>query len=817
MDRRTLIGVGALACAALLLESTLTRLLAVAQYYHFAFLVVSLALLGFGASGTALALSSRLSRMPLHRLLSLAGPGFALSAGLAYAVVNLLPFDSYSIAWERRQVLFFLFYYLALTLPFFCAGLGIGAALASGGARAHLLYAANLFGSAAGALLAPALLALAGVPGAVLASALVALIAGPLPRPLPSQGRAAKRFSPFPRREGGWGVRFTLLLAIVVLAALNAAGRAPLGMTISPYKGLAHALRYPGAHVTFSRWNAVSRADVVAGAGTRGLPGLSYTYPGAPPEQRGLSLDAESLQPVTLARASDFDAAAYLPEAPVFALTPGGRALVVEPGGGLAVLQALAGGAGEVTIISGNSLAREAVSRAAGEFDPYAAAGLSVAAETARVHLARDRARYDVVFLPLTDPYRPVASGAYSLGETYNLTVEALAAALERLSPGGTLAVTRWLQTPPSEDLRLFATLVEALASRDVDRPGDALVAYRGIQTLTVLVRPGGWSPEALAQVRAFAEARRYDLVWAPDVRPGETNRFNRMPEQAHYEAFRNLLAAPDRRAFYAAYPFSVAPATDDRPFFFHFFRWGQTPQVLATLGRTWQPFGGSGYFVLLALLALVLLLSALLILLPLAFRPTDAVRTPPGLRARALAYFGLLGLAFLFVEIPLIQRAILSFGQPAYAFTVVVLTVLVFSGIGSALSPRLPARAGPLLAALLALSAALLGPVLLHATLGWPVGWRLLAAVATLAPLALALGLPFPAGLAWLGRAAPALIPWAWAVNGCASVVASVLAALIALSGGLTVVLLLGATAYALAWLLLPGSVVSPARVHSG
>jgi hypothetical protein len=170
MERRTLLSVGALAAAALLLETTLTRLLAVAQYYHFAFLVISLALLGFGAGGTVLSISSRLVQSPVDRLTAHSGLAFALATLLAYAVVNLIPFDSYRIAWEPRQVVLFILYYLALTLPFLCAGIGIGAALASGGGGSHFLYAANLFGSASGVLLAPVLMGLSGVPGAVLAA-----------------------------------------------------------------------------------------------------------------------------------------------------------------------------------------------------------------------------------------------------------------------------------------------------------------------------------------------------------------------------------------------------------------------------------------------------------------------------------------------------------------------------------------------------------------------------------------------------------------------------------------------------------------------
>jgi hypothetical protein len=793
MFRHAASGVAALAAATLLLESALTRLLAVAQFYHFAFLVISLALLGFGASGALLSVAPRLRGCAPARLLAWLGIATAASITLAYAAVNWLPFDSYSIAWDRRQVAYFVLYYLALTLPFVCGGLGIGAALAASQGHSHQVYAANLLGSAAGVLLAPLALWLAGVPGAALTSVAVAL--------LPALGLRPR-----------WPVGGTLigcLLGLSALAAGNLTDRGPLGMAISPYKGLAQAQRIPGATVVFGRWDAAARIDVVAGAHTRALPGLSYAYTGAVPVQLGLSLDADSLKPITLAAAEEFPAAAFMPEAAAFALRPDGRVLVLEPGGGLGVLQALAGRAAAVTAVPGNALLRRGVAQAAGAADVYADARVKTSAESPRAHLRRDPALYDIIYFPLTDPYRPITSGAYSLGESYTLTVDAFQDALARLAPDGVLVITRWLQKPPSESLRLFATLIEALERGGAGTkapPPEALVAWRGIQTITVFVRPAGWTPDELARIREFAATRRYDLVWAPDVQPDEVNRFNRVTVPEDYHLIRALLEASDRTRFYAGYRFAIAPATDDHPFFFHFFRWGQTGEVLAGLGRTWQPFGGSGYLVLFALFALVLALSAALIVAPLLVaRRRAGSRPTAGQRIQTALYFGSLGIAFLFVEIPLIQRWIVALGHPTYAFTAVVLTLLLFSGLGSLLARArwLPKRAALLALSALALVTALTSPVLINIVLGWPFVLRALALVVCLAPMALLMGLPFALGLAWLeglGARGRALTPWAWAINGCASVVASALAAILTLSYGFTIVLASGAGAYAVA-----------------
>ena len=849
MMSRQYISIAALAAATLLFESTLTRLLAVAQFYHFAFLVVSLALLGFGASGTMLSVFPSLRSIPVERLLVWVGLGFVVGVGLAYAGVNWLPFDSYSIAWERRQILYFTLYYFALTIPLLVSGLGIGGALALTKGRSHLTYAANLLGSALGVLLAPLMLALSGVPGAVLMSALIALLSSLIL--FEGRRKSLLRWS----RAGLISLLGVGLLSFGGLVAANLSLSSPLGMEISPYKGLSYARQYPGSGRIYGRWNAISRIDVIENAGTRRLPGLSYQYLQNPPPQLGLSIDADALQPITLTSPTDFEAAPWMPEALAFSLKPGSESIVIEPGGGLGVLQALAGGADEVTAIIENSSIRQAVTQTSSEYDIYSREDVQVISEPARVFLHRDGRSFDVVYFPLADAYRPVTSGAYSLGEDYDLTVEAFRDAIERLSSGGIVVVTRWLQSPPSESLRMVATIVEALEAQGKTSPNRALIAYRGIQTMTVLLKPDGWTDGELLAATQFFESRRFDWVWGPGIEVEDVNQYNQLPEPVYHLAFRDLLSSTSRGGFYASYPYNIEPAVDNQPFFFHFFNWAQTPEVLSTLGMTWQPFGGSGYLVLIALLVLVLVLSGVLILLPLVFkmRPLhgndsrsgiagfDDAPPEPGQRAEqplqgrgnshsnsfhrpavehsaerstsnlgqgktshVFLYFALLGLAFLFVEIPLIQQWILLLGQPIYAFTAVVGILLLSSGLGSVIagSEWLPKRSAFGILVLLAASTPVLMPYLVELILGWSLWARLIGALISLAPLGLLMGMPFPLGLAWLERDAPEMTPWAWAINGCASVVASVMAAILALSFGFTLVMLLGAGAYAGAFL---------------
>lgn len=795
----TALGVGLTSAATLLLELTLVRLFAIGQFTHFAFMAISLALLGAGASGSLLAVWPGLGRRPAWVALL-----YALSVPGSYLIFNNVPFDSFSIAWDGRQVAYLAAYFASAGLPFLFGGLVVGGQLAADSGRVHRTYAANLLGSAAGCALAlPALATFGGEGALLLAGSLAAL--------------SSAAFA-WPRRAAS--------LALVGLAALGVWGAvAPLGVfaqRLSPRKDLVLALHALEAEHALTAWNAIARLDVVESAAIHALPGLSLNSPVGPPPQIGVTLDGDNLLPVSGVSIDEAEAfAPYLPLAAAYDLRPGAETLVVEPGGGLDVLVGLANGARHVTATSDNPLLLRLVSEDYAAFTDglYADPRVTLVEEGGRAYLRGPGPAYEVIDFALTDSFRPVTSGAYSLSENYAYTSEAFADALARLDDDGLLVVTRWVQTPPTETLRALGGAIDALQRRGVEGPGGHIMAFRTLRTLTLLVSPRPVTPEEAARLRAFVRARAYDLVWVPGMAPEEANQFSVLPKAVYHDAFRELLEASpsERAAFYTDYEFDVRPATDNRPFFFHYFKWRQTPDVLASLGRTSQPFGGSGYFVLLALLALVSVAAVVFIVGPVAVerRTRPAERRGYAGAGRVVVYFLALGLGFLFVEIPLAQRFILLIGRPVTALTVVLFALLLFSGVGSALSPRLPLPAVLLvLMGLIAIYSPLVS-ALMQGVLGAPLTVRALLATVALAPPGLAMGVPFAAGLALVERQRPGLTAWSWAINGSASVISAVLAVVMAMAWGFEVVLWSGAAAYGVAllaiWPLWRGVTRSP------
>ena len=762
------LGILLLSTATLLFEITLTRVFSVAQWYHFAFMVVSLALLGFGASGSFLSLFPRLLARNLNRLLAVCAALFAVSSLGSYLVINSIPFDSYRLGFESRQLLYLAIYYLSLAIPFFFTGLALGAALSKMPSQAGKLYGFNMVGSGLGCLLmlvSPSLFGISGtvVLAAVLGLAAVFLFSLPRFKPLLSLALV-----------GGMGL-------IVLLVTLPTA----LEPKMSPYKSLSQVLLYSQARTVWTEWNAFSRIDVVESSSVHVAPGISLNYNQELPPQFGVTVDGENLNPISQIEASKADFTQYLPTALAYQFSPSPKVLIIEPQGGLDVLTALHHRSSSVTVVISNPLVVEAIEKFGAEhlFDQPQ---VELAIEGARSYLRHSEEQFDIVQVSLTDSFQVVAAGVYSLSENYLYTMEAFEEYYRHLAPGGILSITRWIQVPPSEGVRLVSLATATLDELEVTHPEQHMAAIRSLQTITLLVKESPFSPQDTALLKGFCDKLGFDVVYFTGIDPADLNRHNVLPREVYYEAFTDIISNSGREAFLASYAYDISPTTDNRPFFFHFFKWSQVPHIWQSLGKTWQPFGGAGYLIMVALLLLAVLASTIFILLPLRHRTRERQSQTriSGVRWQLFIYFAGLGVGFLFIEIPLMQRFILFLDKPTYAFSIVLFTIFTCSGLGSLLSTRL-AKVLPQVIfglSLLAFLYPLLLPYFFEALLGQPLYARLLITIGALAPISFLMGVPFPSGIRIMGTLSPDLVPWAWGINGCVSVVSAILSLMIAL-----------------------------------
>ena len=777
-------GILLLSAATLLFEITLTRVFSVAEWYHFAFMVVSLALLGFGASGSFLSLFPRLMRKKLSHLLAVCAVLFSLGCLGSYLIVNSIPFDSYRLAWESRQLLYLVAYYLSLAIPFFFTGLALGVALSKMPSQAGKLYGFNMVGSGLGCLLVLVSPSLLGGGGTVILAALLGMAA------LFVFSLSCSKLLPGLVLAGSAG----LIILLVTLPAI-------LEIKMSPYKSLSQVLLHTQTRTLSTEWNAFSRVDVVESSSIHIAPGLSFNYEHELPPQLGVTVDGANLSPMSQVEAGQADFTEYLPSALAYRLSPNCKALVIEPQGGLDVLTALHHQSSSVVAVVSNPLVIEAMERFGEKGHFLGDSQVKVAVEGVRSYLKRSEEKFDVIQLSLTDSFRVVAAGAYSLSENYRYTVEAFEEYYRHLTPGGVLCVTRWIQVPPSEGVRLMSVATASLESLDVTHPEQHMAAIRSFQTITLLVKQSPFSPQDITTVKDFCDKLGFDVVYFPGIDPADLNRYNVLPHEVYYEAFTSIVSPSERGAFLAGYAYDISPTTDDRPFFSHFFKWSQAPYIWRSLGKTWQPFGGAGYLIVVALLFSAVLASAIFILLPLRFRPKQRQGQTliPGIRWQLFIYFSALGLGFLFIEIPLMQKFILFLDEPTYAFAIVLATIFIFSGVGSLLSTRL-AKVLPQVIfglGLLAFLYPLFLPYFFEALLGQPLLLRLLAAMGVLAPLCFLMGVPFPSGIRIMGTLSPDLVPWAWGINGCISVVSSILSLIVILWVGFSPVLIAASGIY--------------------
>lgn len=785
-------GIVLISGATLMFELALTRVFALIEWYHLAFLSVSVALLGYAASGTWLSLRPQISarRWPWVAL------AFPLSIWGAYSLINTIPFDSYQLMWSRRQILYLAIYYIGLVVPFALAGYLLAYWLTASGRESHRVYAANLIGSGLGGLsLASTLPSLGGEGTIALAGAMGALGAMGMLFHMPSRHR------PAPYIASG-------LLAIMGVY-MSMFPPAWWRLRLSPYKALSYALQSAGAQHAYQGWNTFSRVDVVESVQIHSAPGLSLNYAGRLPPQHGLTIDGDNLSPLSR-RLNDADTAFldYLPSAFAYQIVPQAKTLIIQPRAGLDVAVALRAGAREVQVVEDNDLVVHIVRDLYGPFtgDLYQDSRVTIQVESGRTALARSAEAFDIIQFSLSESFHPLAVGTYSLAENYLYTAESLTIALQHLEREGILVITRWLQDPPSESVRAAALTIAALERTGIYEPGRHLLAYRSWSTLTLIASPTAFSERAVDRLRSFCAQMGYDLVFYPSMPRAEANQHNKLPAPLYFDAL-DQLVDPERRAqAFEDSLYDISPPSDNRPFFGHHFRPRQIPQIMAQLGKSWQPFGGSGFLLVLLLLLFAILASLILMSIPMVVASRD--RSSARHTGRIAGYFFALGLAFMLIEMPLMQHFILYLGQPAYSFIVVLAGLLISSGLGSIHSRRVSLRYVLLLLVVLALGYPFFLQGLFARTIAWPLAARVPLALLCLAPIGFVMGIPFAGGLARMADAEGNLVPWIWAVNGSASVISSILATVLALSRGYRFVLALAACCYliALGMCWLPG-----------
>ncbi|MFZ3090035.1 MAG: hypothetical protein WA240_05345 [Nitrospirota bacterium] len=795
MNKRKYAGISLISASALSLEIFFTRFFSVAQWHHFAFMVVSIALLGYGASGSFLMLFPSILKKDTKSLLYTLSLLLSITILTSYTIANHLPFDMAKIAWDTNQLIYILVYYILLSIPFFIAGMIISIVITLSSKDVNKIYFFDLIGASIGCLLPLIIFPLFGGTGPLLISSTLALIASLFFLPSPHQGEVRVR---------RWFIPLFFLLLIIPLFFTNPKF---LEINMSQFKSLNVALKFPETRLIDTKWNSFSRIDILESPLVRFAPGLSLKYQKSLPQQIGITIDGDSMTAITEHKGdiTELDFIPYLPSSLPFYLTQNKNVLILEPAGGLDILTALYFKSQLITGVEINPLIHKIIKHDFRNFSGgiYERDNVKIETGEGRGYLKKTVNKFDTILFPVLSGIPASSGGFFGLAEGYQFTEEAITTYLGHLNDNGILSITRYLIPPPREDLRLVSVIHSALKRMGINNPERHIAVIRTWGTITIIVKRSELSDADISKIKEFSKERLFDIAYYHGIKENETNIYNKFAEPIYFNLISQILNDEKREALYKNYIFDITPVTDDRPFFFHFFKWNKITEVYKSVGEKWQIFIEGGYLLPIIFIQ-ALIASAVFIVFPLTVARGRRLITQKKETITFLSFFFLIGVGFMFIEISLIQKLILFLDHPVYAVSTALFGILIFSGIGSFLSKRYTSNK-KLFNIILSLSimiviATIFLPYIITFFLGSNLILRGIVTLLTLCPIGILMGMPFPAAMKMLGERNKDVIPWAWCVNGASSVISSILAIIIALSVGFNAVLLLAALMYLIA-----------------
>ena len=762
----------------------LVKIFSIQYWYHFAYLIISIALLGFGVSGTFIFLFKRQLKDHFPLVIFVCPLLLALSIWMNIYLNQAIAFNPLMIIWHKYEIIRLLILSLSILFPFFLGALCIGLSFVAFSDNMHRIYFANLTGSGMGSLIVLLTLLHIRPYGIMFLISIIPIC-------------AALSVSTSRNRK------VITCIAGVVMIMLYLSLLDLTRLPMSGFKDLAQAENLIDTKKEVEVFGPLGLVTVISSSAYHYLPDLSLNCPYPLPRQKGLFLDGNTVGAINefSGNLNDIHFMDYRTNALAYKLLNHPDVLIIGGGSGTEILNAGYHTAKSISVVEMNAdivlLMQEPYRTFSG--DIYNPGSTHVLVEEGRGYLERTKRHFDLINISLLESIGKASAGVYSLNENYLFTKESIEACLKRLTPGGILSISTWIKNPPRDNIKILAMAIEAIEEQKKDVPAQSIIMIRSWQTATLLVKNGSFDHRDIAVIREFCKSRLFDISYYPGVKEIETNIFNKFDEDIFYPAAIKLLSS-EREKFYETYPFYVKPATDDRPFFSHFFKIDMMKEYLRSSDRVLIPFLDWGYILVWIAACILLVLGITFILAPMPF----VHQSPKGIIS-ILIYFGSLGMAYMFLEISLLQQFIRYLYDPIFSACVVIGSFLVYSGIGSLIAGKV----GPFKSKHIFWSVLIIGIASLifltsdrwlqNALSGFPLWLRMISCSLIIAPLAIPMGIPFPSGLSELTPGREGLIPWAWSINGFFSVIGSSTTVLIAIACGFKAIILIAVALYLL------------------
>jgi spermidine synthase len=750
-------------------------------------MVISVALLGFGAAGTTLSLAKKFliekSESLLPGLMILSGLAMAVSVSLAQA--EAIRFDSYLLFADYTHLWKLLATYLLFFIPFFLGALAIGIIFIKYIDKIGTLYFANMLGSGLGGVVAVFLMWIF------------------LPEKLPAVIAAITLFAGLTivSKEQRAGFTFIVTITIAILSFFYIS---PSELKLSEYKSLSKTLNLPDSKIILKESSPYGLIDIVSTPYLRYAPGLSIKYPGIVSVENAAFNNGEWIGPLTSTKTDSLNYFLFTTENLAFITGERKNVLALGAGTGRQVKTALLNDAERITSVEPNKalinlLEGELASKVDYLFQDNKVRPQNI---SPRTFLLSTHQKFDLISLPVIDAFGG-SSGLFALQEQYLLTTEAFNEMLNALNRNGAISISTYIDYPYRNPLKILATFAEVLGKKKIDNSEKYIAAIKNWNTITFLIKRDQVSSSEIDSIRNFCGRMNFDPVLLPGITEAEREKFNKLQDTTLYSILDRILQSKEEREnLYSEYPFNIKPTTDNQPYFSQFLQWRTIPLLADLFGNQSVPFFEVGYLLLYLTFIQILVLAFLFILLPLfkiGFKGGNKIRT--------LAYFSGLGLGYMFIEIILIQRFTLYFGNVIYAAALVVCLMLVSSGFGSLVSQKITPKPYRIILIIFIIIVSLFIYTLflsgwLRTTIGFSLTAKIILSFLLIAPPAFFMGMPFPLGLKLLSsrnESAAEQVPWAWGINGVFSVVSAVLATIIAVELGFVWVMIFAIGAYCL------------------
>ncbi len=776
---RTNMAIGLVSAAIIAFQLVLMQILSFFQWYHFAYMIISIALLGFGAAGTFLTIFRQRLQQNYYLLfpLLLLITAILMSIVVIVAGSETIRFDSLLIFHDIRYTGRLLATYLIFFLPFFTGALAIGMSFLKFAKQIGKVYFANLVGSGLGGIIALLMMQLLLPEQLPLVIAAIALVGG---------------LVAFPKNAG----KLLLSTAIISIVVLLTVSFSPVKLKPSEYKDISKTLLLPDATIEYEKSSPYGLVQIVSSPVLRYAPGVSLSYRKPFPVRKAVFNNGNWIG--YLVPATDKQKTSilnYTPQSLPYHIEKIDNVLILDAGTGENVSLALSH---NIPDVIANEADAEIFNLLQNSFADQNEVKLHQT--IARTLLVSDTSSYDLIQLPIIGSLFG-NSGLNAVETQYELSIEAFYEMWDKLSDNGMICLSCWMDYPVRNAYRLLASIDRLLEEKNIEHPGEHIIAIRSWSAVTFLVRKSGFSKNQEKLVQRFCN----DLMFDPLILPGteEINRgkYNLIQDTSF---FRNieLLLSTDKKEFLNEYPFRVRPTMDNRPFFFQNIRWRGIHQLIISFGESSIPFLELGYVLILFTFIQIIVIAGIFIILPLFIKSWRSNN-----KMWVFSYFSGIGLAFMFVEIVFIQQFTFYFGQPIYATAASISILLIASALGSYFSGLLRITKKillliPLVIAILLLFHAISLSTILSFTIAASLTVKILISIVLIGITGFFMGIAFPAGIKYLSEVRQADIPWAWAFNGYFSVISTALATIISVETGFVWVLLLAAITYALAGL---------------